>query len=69
MIHGCSHTTFKWGIYGDRSLGVLACRLWNSLPENMRCLKDKETALLKKNLKTILNNVLIGFYNLSSCFI
>jgi hypothetical protein len=45
---------------------------------------DKETALFKKNLKThlfirkilkliflknILNNVLIGFYNLSSCFI
>jgi hypothetical protein len=37
---------------GDRSLGVLACRFWNSLPENMRCLKDKETALFKKHLKT-----------------
>jgi hypothetical protein len=53
------------GAYGERSLGVLACRLWNSLSENIRCLKHKETAL-KKN---ILNNVLIGFYNLSSCFI
>jgi hypothetical protein len=38
------------GAYGDRSLCVLACRLWNSLPENMRCLKDKETAHFKKNL-------------------
>jgi hypothetical protein len=37
------------GAYGDRSLGVLACRFWNSLPENMHCLvKDKETALFKK---------------------
>jgi hypothetical protein len=33
----------------------------------MRCLKDKKCSFLLK--KYFVNNFLIGFYNLSSCFI
>jgi hypothetical protein len=40
------------GQYGDRSLGAVAPRLWNSLPVEMRCLAD--TTTYKKNLKTLL---------------
>ena len=38
--------------YGDRSLGVMAPRLWNSLPAEMRCHTDTNT--FKKTLKTYL---------------
>jgi hypothetical protein len=40
------------GQYGNRSLGAVAPRLWNSLPVEMRCLTD--TTTFKKNLKTLL---------------
>ena len=38
--------------YGDRAISVFAPRLWNDVPDSIRCSKDISS--FKRNLKTYL---------------